>query len=60
MDRIFCVCDNSGIKINLEVLSFITVDQYRPYSVRAVCVDSFGNVTTPSIEQIIVIKNKGE
>lgn len=55
MRRIFCICDDEGDLSELEILSFIEISQYHPFTPRAVCVDKFGNITTPSIQQIKVL-----
>ena len=57
MNNIYCKISEDGITEFFKILSFLSVAQFNPYSARAVCVDGDGNITTPSIEQIIVIKS---
>lgn len=55
MDKKYCVKIDDGVKEYLEIVSFVSCQQYSPYSLRAICVDAQGNISAPSIEQIRII-----
>jgi len=39
----------------LEILEFTIVPNYAPYVVRAICVNANGEITTPSISEILMV-----
>lgn len=55
MNNIYCKTIEDGITDFFQVISFLSVAQFHPYSVRAICLDMHGNLSTPAVEQITIV-----